>query len=344
MHVAIPYQWPHIGASPTDFASVSEIGLHRLGTIGTGSVPLFSYDPAMLYTLIKKLAPDVIDIHEEPYSVSGFEITLMARRVIPNCKLVIYTAQNIRKRYPPPFSWMEKYVMDTVDAAYPCSVGAREVLASKGFRKNVEVIPLPIDVERFAPQSTSNPVTGEFKVGYAGRLEDMKGIAVLLTAVALATKTSSRELLLRVCGAGTEEAAYKRLAGSLGICERVEWIGELAIAKMADFYRTCDCLVVPSLTTSRWKEQFGRTAAEAMACGVPVVVSDSGSLPEVVEDAGIVVPEGDAQALAQVLDKLSADAHQNHILRRRARESAVARFSLESTASMMYSLYSAVLQ
>ncbi len=68
-----------------------------------------------------------------------------------------------------------------------------------------------------------------------------------------------------------------------------------------------DVLVLPSRTWSNWKEQFGRVLIEAMACEVPVVGSDSGEIPNVIGDAGLVFPEGDAPALAGCLQKLMDD-------------------------------------
>jgi glycosyltransferase involved in cell wall biosynthesis len=68
-----------------------------------------------------------------------------------------------------------------------------------------------------------------------------------------------------------------------------------------------DTLVLPSRTEVFWKEQFGRVLVEAMACGVPVVGSDSGEIPHVIADAGIVVPEGDPHALALALLRLRGD-------------------------------------
>ena len=69
-----------------------------------------------------------------------------------------------------------------------------------------------------------------------------------------------------------------------------------------------DCLALPSLTRPNWKEQFGRVLVEAMACQVPVVGSDSGEIPNLVGDAGLIVPEGDAAALAAALRRLRDDA------------------------------------
>ena len=86
-----------------------------------------------------------------------------------------------------------------------------------------------------------------------------------------------------------------RLAGRVHILEpkRSE--------EMPNYLNCMDVLAVPSLTTMDWKEQYGRVVAEAMACGVPVVGSDSGAIPEVVDSAGWIVPEGDVAALAEAL-------------------------------------------
>src|SRR5690606_34667598 len=74
------------------------------------------------------------------------------------------------------------------------------------------------------------------------------------------------------------------------------------------FYGRIDALALPSRSQRDWKEQFGRVLAEAMACGLPCVGSDSGAIPEVMGPGGLVVPEGDALALARALKRLAGSA------------------------------------
>ena len=81
-----------------------------------------------------------------------------------------------------------------------------------------------------------------------------------------------------------------------------------------------DLLLAPSLTTRRWKEQFGRMVIEAFACGVPVISSDSGELPYVIEEAGWIVPEGDSAAMARTISSALDDG---------ARRAEIARMGLE---------------
>jgi GT2 family glycosyltransferase len=92
-----------------------------------------------------------------------------------------------------------------------------------------------------------------------------------------------------------------------GTSHRVELLGPVDQDDLPDFYRAIDILAVPSLTTASWVEQYGRVAVEAMACGTPVVASDSGALRDVVADAGVLVPPGDAQALGAALAALASD-------------------------------------
>ena len=104
-----------------------------------------------------------------------------------------------------------------------------------------------------------------------------------------------------------ELADPEALRAVVGIADRVEFVGPLESVELAAFYRDLDVLAVPSLDTRSWVEQFGRVAVEAMACGVPVVASASGALPDVVGGAGQLVPPGDAKALASTIVALADD-------------------------------------
>jgi glycosyltransferase involved in cell wall biosynthesis len=94
-------------------------------------------------------------------------------------------------------------------------------------------------------------------------------------------------------------------------------------------------LVLPSLTTPTWKEQFGHVLIEAMACGVPVIGSDSGAIPEVIGGAGLVVPEGNVEALAAALRGLISTPLLHADLAARGRARVLSHYTNEAVASRL---------
>jgi glycosyltransferase involved in cell wall biosynthesis len=243
---------------------------------------------------------DVVDLHEEPGSLAALEVLVLRRLARASATpLVFYSAQNIFKRYPRPFRWIERLALKTASGAYVCNLDAKSVLERKGFGGLIEVIPLGVDPDLFRPSSSPGATAAPLTVGYAGRLEEHKGVSVLLRAIGIL-----EDVELRIVGDGSEAANLMSLAAELGIAGRVSFERFAGRESMADFYRSIDLLAVPSLVRPNWVEQFGRVAAEAMAAGTPIVAAASGSLPEVVGNAGILVAPEDPSALAAAIDSL----------------------------------------
>ena len=138
---------------------------------------------------------------------------------------------------------------------------------------------------------------GKEAIGYVGRLSPQKGVGWLVDAVKSCTRP---DVALFVAGSGPEMESLRRRASSLG--ERVTFLGSLPASGVPRFMAALDVLAVPSLTTPTWTEQFGRVVVEGMFAGTPVVVSDSGALPEVVGPGGVVVEEGNVAGLAVALE------------------------------------------
>ena len=104
-----------------------------------------------------------------------------------------------------------------------------------------------------------------------------------------------------------------------------------------------DVLVLPSRTTPRWKEQFGRVIIEANACETPVIGSDSGAIPEVIGDAGLVFPERNAEALAAAFKALHADPARARAMGKAGRKQAEERYNWTRVAERMHGIYTTVL-
>ena len=260
---------------------------------------LFVYDPRPLWRALGE-AYDVIDVHEEPFALATAEVLLLRRLRRNRAPVVLYTAQNLRKRYPPPFRWLERHALRLARGISACNEAAARIAESKGFPGRARVIPLGVDLAKYAPQTTPQTAQherdGTIVVGFLGRLVPEKGLHTLLDAAALEPR-----LRLRIAGSGPLAEELRAEIVSRGLQDGVDLMGTIDPQSAPAFYATLDVLAVPSIPRPGWTEQFGRVAVEAMASGIPVVSSDAGALPDVVGGAGIVVPAGDAGALASAL-------------------------------------------
>ncbi len=273
-----------------------------VGTVGHHPA-VFLYDPRPLWRALGE-PWDVLDLHEEPFALATAQLLVMRALRARHTPYVLYSAQNLDKRYPLPFRILQRWALRHAAGVSVCNQAASDLLVRRGFPGVPQVIPLGIDPAVFFPDPdrTAPSAGAPLVVGYAGQLAPHKGVDVLLDAVA-----ARPTLSLRLAGAGPEQSRLRARADGLGVGDRVTFVGSLDAAKLAQFYRGIDVLAVPSLTTTGWVEQFGRVAVEAMACGIPVVASDSGALPDVVGDAGVLVPPGDAASLGAALEALGAD-------------------------------------
>lgn len=122
----------------------------------------------------------------------------------------------------------------------------------------------------------------------------LKGLKYLLESVAEIRKT--RDIRLVVIGKPKKGGAVERLAQQLALGDAVHFTGRIAAEEFPRYYAEATIAVIPSLY-----EGFGMPAGEAMACGTPVISTTGGALPEVVGDAGILVPPGDAGALRDAI-------------------------------------------
>lgn len=293
------------GAGSVDFHARPGETARGVATWGTHPA-LFVYDPRPIWAAMRK-PWDLIDIHEEPFALATAEILLLRALRRNKAPVVLYTAQNLRKRYPIPFRWFERWALRAAAGISACNVDAAEIVVAKGFAGRPRVIPLGFDPEKFAPThedparlrtTRDHGAVGNapIVVGYLGRLLPEKGIDVLLDALSLDPR-----LHLRVGGVGPHLTHMLAAVHEQGLTDRFEYVGAVAPHDVTAYFGSVDVMAVPSLTTPSWTEQFGRVAVEAMACGVPVVASDAGALPDVVAGAGIIVPEGDARSLADAL-------------------------------------------
>jgi glycosyltransferase involved in cell wall biosynthesis len=195
-----------------------------------------------------------------------------------------------------------------------------------------------VDTDLFRPAAPDRPrgprPNGAAALGIAGHLLPVKGIDVALRMLRLMT-SAGRSAVLRVAGSGPEEQRLQVLAQSLSVAERVEFMGSLSPTGMVRFYRGLDLYLQPSVEIRHGSsgivqvETMGRAICEAAACGVAVVASRTGGIPDVVEDGvtGKLVPATDPQALADTVGALLDSPAERLRLGEAGRRAAVERFS-----------------
>ncbi len=198
------------------------------------------------------------------------------------------------------------------------------------------------DLRRFSPapagQAAVDPRFGPHMIFACRQLFPRKGIRFLIESAAL-LKPRYPDLKVVVAGDGFERPELIQLAENLGIAKDVTFLGWVPNTDLPPFYRAAAVSVIPSL-----EEGFGIPAAEAMGCETAVVASDAGGLPEVVEDGvtGLVVPRGDAAALAQAIGSLLGDPERRTRMGRAGRERALRLFDWDRTAEQFERIYADV--
>ncbi|HZU08069.1 MAG TPA: glycosyltransferase family 4 protein [Chloroflexota bacterium] len=285
---------------------------------------------------LARTRPDIVHIDEEPYNLAtGLAMRLAVRQ---GARRLFFTWQNLFRRYPPPFSLWEQYAFRRTHYALAGNREAVQVLRRKGYRGPVAVIPqFGVDPAVFYPRP--RPPRAAFVIGYAGRLVEEKGLLLLLEAVARLRGA----WCLQLVGSGPLQPALVRRAQQLGIAERVDLRPHVPSSAMPEIVAGWDVLALPSLTRPNWKEQFGRILIEAMASGVPCVGSDSGEIPHVLGEAGLVVPEGAVDALHAALARLQEEPTLRRELAERGRARVLAHFTHTRIAEQTYAVYRAVL-
>jgi glycosyltransferase involved in cell wall biosynthesis len=208
----------------------------------------------------------------------------------------------------------------------------------KAVERKACLVPNGVDTRRFYPKPELRTAG---KIGFLAVLDDFhryKGLDVLLRS---AQELDGRGLegTLLVGGSGALRSEYERLAASLGLVDRVRFLGFVPDSELLDFFNGCQVFVLP--TTDRRREGFGLVVVEAMACGVPVVVTSAAGVADVVREtgAGIVVPPGDTSALTSALERLLTEPGLARQLGERGRKATEKRFDWTAIARRYEPLY-----
>jgi glycosyltransferase involved in cell wall biosynthesis len=314
LRLIIPKRWPEGGAMLEASGALPGLDQQVLGIRLPGRIGFFTY--AALGQAVARFAPQLVYCEEEPYSLAAFQAARAAKRC--GAAFVFFSWENIPRRFKPPLNWVRTQVQGLSAGALLGSSESLEVYRNWGFEGRAAVIPqYGVDTRLFRPAASPSR-RRTFRAGYVGRLMPEKGVDLFVRACASAGVEGL------VVGRGPEEAALRDLAKA--IAAPVEFRPFVPFERRQRIYHDFDVLVLPSRSTPKWKEQFGRVIIEAASSGLPTIGSDSGAIAEVVGQCGIVVPEGNLDAMASALRALSKDRPLARRLGRLARARAIARY------------------
>jgi glycosyltransferase involved in cell wall biosynthesis len=305
--VAPSFMWGDLRPIPLERMKHEPCALEEVAVHFARRIHVFLYGRRLREIL--RRGADVVHGWEEPYVLAASQIALWTPR---SARLVYATGQNISKRYPPPFGWAERYAMRRADGwvAFGRSVYDAMMTRPPYRRPPGRIIPLGVDMETFRPDADRRRRTrrdlgwtedGALVVGFLGRFVPEKGVRLLMSCLD-ALPVPWRALFV---GGGPLERELRQWADCYRAQAKI--VTGVPHESVPAMLNAMDVLCAPSQTISAWREQFGRMLIEAFACGVPVIGSDSGEIPHVIADAGIVAGEADHAAWKSELIRLLED-------------------------------------
>jgi glycosyltransferase involved in cell wall biosynthesis len=292
----------------------------------------------LIYLLLRReivyFDPDILFMNSEPENFQTFQAAVLLALDHYRAKLVFTSWRNIDHSvvgfpYKLPFLHVlaEKYVLDGAAHGIVFNNDGKKIFEKIGFL-NVTVIPPYVDTAIFHKTSPALRVPGTeetFAIGYIGRVIAEKGIDTLLQAVPELPFAWS----VVIIGDGRAKSDLQDLAKQLHIANNVHWISPRPRLEIPACLSGMDAVVLPSKTGTYWREQFGRILIEAMSCETPVIGSDSGEIPNVIDDAGLVFREGNVQELRDRIVTLHDDAVLRNTLIAKGKERVAQNFMLE---------------
>ncbi|MBI5114201.1 MAG: glycosyltransferase [Rhodovulum sp.] len=336
VHLVVPATWHEFGrvltADPPDDPGVTvhvmPIRLPRAGPMGW-----YLHVYPGLRRLLRQLDPDVIHLWEEPWSLVALQASLLKRRAA----LVLEVDQNILKRLPPPFEAIRRHVLRHTAHLLSRSPDATQVCRARGYAGPVTMIGYGVDQDVFRPADAvaadpgGAPRPPGLRLGYVGRLIAEKGLDDALDAMA----RTSTPVSLVIVGEGPHEPALRARIAALGLGDRVTLRGWASPAEVARVMHGLDALILLTRTTGAVREQFGRVIVEAQSCGVPVIGSTCGAIPDVVGNGGWIVPERDPAALAALLDTIAGRPDERAARAIASRQNVLTRFTYKAVAEAL---------
>lgn len=298
---AVPHRWQPPGQSEAQLTTAGEDGGVRIVPVSVRPArrqgATGRWDIRALRRLLTDVRPDLVHIDAEP-------TTALAAALADKCKALgipatLTTWESVPRAYALRPRHHRAKCLSRLAGVVAGTTLAADLLHAQYPTLGSAVIP---DAAYDIPPTIEPQPEGPLALAFAGRLVPERGLDLLF----LACVKLPYRWTITVMGMGPEQETLERLADRLGIASRITWRGGLPRSARREVWPRIDCIVVPSRRTSDWVETKTPILLEAMSHGVAPVVADTGSLPEVVGDAGLVVAEGDASLFTIALEHVAA--------------------------------------
>jgi rhamnosyl/mannosyltransferase len=304
----------------------------RLANVSSAPISL------SLFTWMRRLEADIVHLHF-PYPIGELAYLLAGR----GRKMVIsYHSDIVRQKYL--LQVYKPFLRRVLDRANLITVSNPNYIKTSPYLRSLagkcRVIPHGVDLARFAPTEEVLNRAAAIRRRYdsplilfVGLLRYYKGLSYLIRAM------SNVEARLLVVGQGPQGAEWQALSQTLGLGEKVVFLGRVSDEELLDLYHACDVFTLPSIHRS---ESWGAVQLEAMACGKPVVCTELGTGTSFVNldgVTGLVVPPQDSAALADAINLLLADPDLRHRMGNAGQERARRELSVETMVDNIVQMY-----
>ena len=306
---------------------------------------------ADLISLLREFLPQIIQVEQGSRGLAYTQMIALNQFLGLKAKNIFFTWWNLPYKLKFPVSLIEKYNLNHSHGIISGNQDGAEVLRQRGYNGPIKVMPqLGVDEKLFTPIPQPELAAklgiekSEFVVGFVGRFVQEKGLLTLLKALVTLKDKTWKLLLL---GRGSLQSELMSLAEENKIKDRIILVESVPHDQVCNYINLMSTLILPSetahefktLTAVGWKEQFGHVLIEAMACKVPVVGSNSGEIPYVIGDTGLVFSEGDVQALANCLVQLMDKPELAQNLGEMGYQKAMAKYTNKALAKQQLEFY-----
>ena len=266
--------------------------------------------------LLNEFKPEIIQVEQGVKSFAYAQLITLNKWLNLRAKNLFFTWWNLPYQSKFPVSYLEQYNLTNTHGLVAGNQDAADILRDHGYDQAVAVMPqLGVDEGLFCPKKQPDLAQKlgikeeDFIIGFVGRFVEEKGIFTLLKAV---TSLPEKPWKLLLLGRGELKDKVIQESKKNGMEDKIIIVESVAHDQVPQYINLMNVLVLPSETTYKfktltavgWKEQFGHVLIEAMACKVPVIGSNSGEIPNVIKDAGMIFPEADASVLQNCLSQL----------------------------------------